>query len=199
MRAANRRKFAQFRQVQRIIFSVRNNALAALARRARYARAKPFGLSGVRLIHYNPMLAVVIKIQLARHIAGSQIRSPAHPAARPPRFARWRACASSLSLGWLHFAGALARTGNLLRAARGGLSFPAAWLWPCQASRTVCPHLSAGLPSASNTASACHSQHTDFAVRTSHTFCTSPPQDPHIKPTTIPDGQSVTSLSVMAS
>ena len=144
------------------------------------------------------MLAIVISVRLARHIAGSTIRSPAHPAARPPRLARWRACASSLSLGWLHFAGALARTGNLLRAARGGLSVPAAWLWPSQSSRTARPRLNARLPSAGSPASPWHGQHADFAVWTSHTFRTSPPQQLHIKATTIPGGQSDTCLAVMA-
>jgi hypothetical protein len=136
---------------------------------------------------------------LARHSAGSQTRSAAPRTARPPRFARWRACVSSLSLGWLHFAAPLARCGQDDEAATGGLSFPAAWLWPSQSSRTARPRLIARLPSAGSTASPWHGQHADFAAWTSHTFRTSPPQDPHIKATTIPDGQSVTLRVVMAS
>ena len=157
-------EFGQFRQVQRIIFSVRNNALASLARRTRFARARPFGQSVVRLIHYNPMLRFVVTIRLARHSAGSQIRSAAPRSARPPRFARWRAGEGSLSLTCLHFARPLARPRRQLPAGTGGSSYPAAWLWPFQSSRTARPRLIARLPSAGSTASPCHGQHADFAV-----------------------------------
>ena len=163
MPVENHSEFGQFRQVQRIIFSVRNNALAALARRTRFARAQPSGCRGVRLINYNSMLRFVVTIRLARHSAGSRIRSAAPRTARPQSFALWRACVSSLSLGWLHFAAPLARCGQDYGAATGGSSFPAAWLCSCQGSRTARPRLIARLPSAGRAASPCHEQHADFA------------------------------------
>jgi hypothetical protein len=198
MRVENRSEFGQFRQDTPHRFERRKQRLASLAECTRFARARPSGNSACGSYITIPCWRSSSSFVLARHSAGSQIRSAAPRTARPPRFARWRACVSSLSLGWLHFAAPLAWCGQDDEAATGGLSFPAAWLWPSQSSRTARPRLSARLPSAGSPAPPWHGQHADFAVRTSHTFCTSTPQELHIKATTIPDGQSVTGGVVTA-
>jgi hypothetical protein len=140
----------------------------------------------VQLINCNSVLRFVVTNRLARHSAGSQTRSAAPRPARPPSFARWRACGRSLSLTCRHSACALARTRQLLPACTGGSSSPAARLWPYGHRRTLADSLSAAHSYRSSSALRPHGQHTDSRAWKRHTIRTSPPQEPHIKATAIP-------------
>ena len=146
------------------------------------------------------MLRFVVTIRLARHSAGSRIRSAAPRTARPQQLCslaglRAFAIARGVRFSLVLLLGSAKIYDCSTRAARRSQQHG------CARARARGRRARASLPAYPRRAEPHHpatssTQTSQFERRAP--FRTSPPQELHIKATTIPDGQSVTSLAVMA-